>query len=224
MNLFFLQKLLEDSAKENVDSHVNKIIMEAVELLYSVWHITEDNSEWKLKTPNGKAYGRLYQHHTLTIWASQCKGNYLKIADFCIALCNEFLVRSKKNTDHACRVHGEWCKVNIPPKLIDTSEVATQPPQAIGSVTGSTKDFRHLQICNGTGEDFHTICAYRQYYLAAKGRLMKYTNRTAPNWFNKEDCEYWSKIPSKNEPTKQRFHKDNLYKVLMKRKFEENQE
>ena len=217
MNLFLLWLSLQKSAKENINSHVNKIIMEATELLYTVWMMTEVNNKWKKKTPGGNAWGRIsethnYANNPLAMWASLCRGNYRLLVDFALELCKEYKrKRGKSGLDHAVKIHIDWCNENLPKALKRTSKEATQMPQAISE--SPEGDFHHCQYKNGSGNQKDTTIAYRMYYLASKGFIhgSKYTNRERPEWFTIEACERWRDIPPKSKPKSIVFDCDSLY-------------
>lgn len=204
--------VLEAACRYNLDTHIIKIISEAVELLYTAWSTLEETTEWKTSTPGGKAAGRHYQHHCLSIWACQSEGNYMFIVEFGLALCKEKLIRYPSKPQHAYYEHLIWCKNNIPPGLIGTCKEATQMPQAIGSTQTSDRDFHHVACCNGSGYMEDTVIAYRQYYLASRRTMSGYTNRDRPEWFSKDKCIRWETLAAKDKPELCVYDKDSLYR------------
>ena len=135
MNLFVLSKDPVEAAQAHGDKHVVKMVLEAVQMLYSA-HWTAEHSclleerysvrlaalQRTLSVPDsmllapekisGGHYRPVHLHHPCTIWIRYCIGNYMWAVDLALALATEYEFRYGKI--HSCKAHAVWLKLNPP--------------------------------------------------------------------------------------------------------------
>lgn len=91
MNIFILDENIEQSAKYHCDQHVNKMILEATQIICAVQHLKGNtNVPYKLTHPK----------HPCTIWAGTSLENYIYVLDYAHYLNEESKRRYKKKTNH----------------------------------------------------------------------------------------------------------------------------
>lgn len=90
MNIFILDKDVRVSASYHCDQHVNKMILEAVQILCAV------NLKNNLPAP----YKLTHANHPCTIWAGKSLDNYLYTCDYAFWLNEEAKKRYNRKADH----------------------------------------------------------------------------------------------------------------------------
>ena len=177
MNIFYLHKDPEISAKMHCDKHVVKMIIEYAQLM-STAHRILDGDEYEGKTkigrrirrwkhPNKNIENTIYKashiNHPSAVWARESVANYVWLYNLFKKLCDEYTHRYGKihETDIKLRSALWTLPVNIPYKPF------TEPPQAMPDYC-KRKD---------------VIDAYRSYYINEKKRFAKRTKRDIPKWF-----------------------------------------
>lgn len=116
MNIFWLDKKIDNCVKYHNNKHCVKMILEYAQLLCS--------AHW---AQNKKApYKETHLNHPCAIWVRQSKQNYNTLVKLALALCKEYTFRYGKihKTEQVIR----WAKINQP----DLPSVGfTEPPQTI---------------------------------------------------------------------------------------------
>ena len=110
MNIFFLSWDPDTCAQLYCDQHVNKILLEIVQMLYTAWHFLGEPG-WNTKAPKRKSGDRGYRSvsnpkHAMVMWVRSSRDNYLWTAKLGMALAIEFNHRFEKI--HACTKHVMW--------------------------------------------------------------------------------------------------------------------
>jgi hypothetical protein len=90
MNIFILDKDVKVSAGYHCDMHVNKMILEAAQILCAVNHKNDLPAPYKLTHTN----------HPCTIWAGKSLENYLYVMDYAFWLNKEAKRRYSRSIDH----------------------------------------------------------------------------------------------------------------------------
>lgn len=117
MNIFFLSFNPDECAQLYCDQHVNKILLEIVQMLYTTWNILGE-PEWNRTAPRKKmSQQRGYKpvsnpNHPMVMWVRSSRENYLWTAKLGMALAIEFHHRYHKI--HACTRHIMWLYSNVP--------------------------------------------------------------------------------------------------------------
>lgn len=168
MNIFILSWILENCAKFHCDKHVVKMILETTQLASTTHHVTTPDVAEKL-TVEGKIYRKTHQNHPCTIWARECKENYIWLCHLGLELCKEYAYRyDKKPEDHKCYSMLLFLIHNVPP-LPDNNGVITLPRLAMPDKYKS--------------ED--PVTSYRTYYLNDKKEMLVWRKRSPPSWVPK---------------------------------------
>ena len=177
MNIFFLHRDPEQAAKEHVDKHVVKMIVEYAQLL-STAHRMLDGIEYtdyskngrkikryRLENPNKEKviYKACHYNHPSAVWVRESKSNYFKMYQLYMATLAEF-------TNRYGKIHGaskpSIALMRAPNNIPLTKE--TEIPQAMP------------EYCKVKG---NPIKAYRNYYINEKKRFATWKNKEIPQWF-----------------------------------------
>ena len=180
MNIFFLHRDPEQAAKEHVDKHVVKMIVEYAQLL-STAHRMIDGSEYtdyskngrkvkryKLENPNAEKviYKACHYNHPSAVWVRENKLHYQWLYRLFKKLGHEFTHRYGK-------VHSTNLLLNqlleTPPNNIPSIEWRDPPPA-----------MKHYPDCIVPGD---SLQSYKNYYIVAKAYFAKWSKRETPKWF-----------------------------------------
>ena len=178
MNIFYLDKHYKTCAKQHVDKHVVKMIVEYAQLL-STAHRVLDGEEYEGRTVNNRRIRRfkmansnientLYKashiNHPSAIWVRESSQHYWWLYLLFRELCMEYTHRYGK-------IHSTESKLGeilqIKPKNIKDNGFV-EPPQAMPD------------YCKVPGD---SIKAYQMYYVNEKIGFAKWTKRDIPDWF-----------------------------------------
>lgn len=156
MNIFFLDRNQTKCAEYHYDTHVVKMILESAQLLSTAHHLAGD----------GGPYKKTHDNHPSAVWVRSSVHHYFWLYNLMIELGKEYTHRFGKV--HKTIADHEQT-LSYFPRYIKAGEWQ-DPPQAMPDYC--RKD--------------DPVEAYRQYYLTEKIDLMKYTNRDAPSWIQKQ--------------------------------------
>ena len=102
MQIFVLATNATLAASLHCDAHVNKMIIEATQILYAALHLRS------IKTV-GDGYAITHKHHHLVLWAAGARAHLHWLLDLGDALCAEYTLRAFLTTQshktHACAPH-----------------------------------------------------------------------------------------------------------------------
>jgi len=155
MNIFFLHLDPETCAKMHVDKHVIKMILESVQLLCSVHHMT--GSEYI------PPYKLSHKNHPCSIWARESISNYIWLIKLTKELCKEYTYRYGKV--YKSEQYLEGLLNNLPP-IEDIG--FTEPRKAMP------------EYC----KEKDAIWSYRNYYYYEKKRMHSWKKRDIPEWID----------------------------------------
>ena len=179
MNIFYLSKDPHTAAKQHVDKHVVKMIVEYGQLL-STAHRMNDGVKTEARSKTGRKTWRyimederrqntLYQavhyHHPSAVWCRETKEQYQWLYSLFKYLGHEYTHRYGKV--HSTNVKLNQILENVP------NNIGTgwrEPPPAMS----------HYPQCIVPGD---SIQSYHNYYIEAKAYFAKWTNRDVPTWF-----------------------------------------
>jgi hypothetical protein len=154
MNIFYLHVSPIISATFLCDKHINKMLVESVQMLSTAHHLTG--------TGNDQMYKPAYQNHPCTKWARESYANYHWLWMHAEQIASEFLNRFGKFHASAKVLHELPDPVNLP--HIDI----TPPAQAMPD------QYKHDDAWR----------AYRAYYKGEKASIAKWEKgREAPYWW-----------------------------------------
>ena len=163
MNIFFLHFDVQICAMWHLDKHVIKQILETVQLLCSVWHMSDETTDKIYKPP----YKLTHKNHPCSKWARESLDNYKWLCVFGLELCKEYTYRYGKT--HKCEQYlNELSKYN--PSI---PSIGFTPP---------------AQAMPDSYKDKDPTIAYQQYYFFEKSHLHswkgKINGRHKPLWIS----------------------------------------
>ena len=172
MNIFFLSWDPKKCAELYCDQHVNKILLEIVQMLYTAWHCTnpEHVSHAPPRNDGHKGYKPVSnRNHAMVMWVRSHKNNYRWACLLGICLSKEFYKRYKK--EHSCFKHIVWLFKNIPPIQ---DEIRNN--RATYSTTGFPTWVTPVPQCMPDEyKDPHLIVANFNYYRGDKLRFARWS-------------------------------------------------
>ena len=178
MNIFYLDPDPSKCARMHNDKHTVKMILEYTQLLSTAHRLLDGKQSvviinnrkrkrWTLEDPsmNNKLFLASHINHPCAIWARQSEDQYLWLYKLLTHLCKEYTHRYGRI--HAV-VNRCWDDLRNPPKNLKGIKGFTQPPQAM------PEEFK-------VKDD--SVAAYKKYYIGAKHKMAKWTNRNIPDWW-----------------------------------------
>jgi hypothetical protein len=175
LNIFYLHSEPEICARQHVDKHVVKMILEYAQLL-STSHRVLDGTEILTMSDSGKKRKRwilpdernviLYEathiQHPSAIWTRQSHENYIFLWELFRCLLAEYTFRYEK-------IHATsrlLIPLSVLPKQI-LSKGFVEPTPAMPEQYKIIDD---------------SITSYRNYYLGEKARMFSWKKREMPDW------------------------------------------
>jgi len=169
MNIFFLSWNPRECAKLYCDQHVNKILLEIVQMLYTAWHLCPGGlPPGAPLTLDGKqsGYKPVSNHkHPMVMWV-RC--NPLWPCVLGMALAEEFQKRYGKI--HSCTKHIIWLYENLPPPCKEIRN-----PTAVYSTVGFPSEVTPVPMCMPEEyKHYNVLIAYYKYYVEAKLKFARW--------------------------------------------------
>lgn len=183
MNLFVLDHDVEVNVQYHVDSHVNKIALEAAQVLSAaLWlrrqpNVAYDATTWyqaglwdtDARRSVHRAYGVTHVGHPMNTWCMD-PVNYMWTLRYAVELCKEH--KHRKGT-----VIQQWRMLSQLPRFT----VYEAPKKWYAAVADELLTPEELRAGKFVGND-RVVDLYRQYYRIHKAHLHAWTNRDRPNW------------------------------------------
>jgi hypothetical protein len=177
MNIFYLHEETKECAKQHLDKHVVKMILEYAQLL-STAHRLLDGYEYEGKSISGRKamrwklddarednlYMASHMKHPSGMWCRETSGNYLWLYNLWRDLMKEYTFRYGKH--HVAERLIPFLD-NLPTN-IKIDDVTTMP-----------------QCMPEQYKVPDSIQAYKNYYIGDKQRFAVWTNRPIPEWYVK---------------------------------------
>lgn len=183
MNIFWLSIIAKESARMLFDVHVNKMALEATQMLYTALRsafarrmalglCNEADVErffstapGTKKNPLARGYASMNPKHPVTLWVGKTRANFRETIEIGRAICEEYAFRYGK--EHACVDHIKWMETVVDRCPIEGEEF-TEPARAFANFVPPE---------GGTVVD-----DYRAYYITKKD-LAAYKNGRMPPEF-----------------------------------------
>ena len=147
MNIFYLHENPYMAARYQYNKHVVKMILESAQMLCTAHHVYGDDEQKRLVP-----YKQAHLNHPSTIWARQCRDNYMWLWMHMWGLGYQYYKRYNSKTHLTITKCADFLRT--PPKYLPDGEF-TQPPQAMPD--------EYKRDC--------AIHAYWQYYVHDKKRI-----------------------------------------------------
>jgi hypothetical protein len=176
MNIFYLHTDTKECAKQHLDKHVVKMILEYAQLL-STAHRLLDGYEYEGKSISGRKamlwklgderednlYMASHMKHPSGLWCRQSQDNYWWLYNLWRDLMREYTFRYGKH--HVAEKLIPF--LSFAPKNIPVA-IADPMPQCMPDQYKVASD---------------SIQAYHNYYIGDKQRFAVWTNRAIPEWY-----------------------------------------
>ena len=160
MNIFYLDRSIDDCVKMHLDKHVVKMCIEYAQLLSTAIQVSDPSSV------NEFTYKSTHKNHPDSIWTRESLDNWLYLRDLAIALGDEYHFRYGQinNKRHkSIELVVKNLKVPSLPR-----RGFTDPPQCMPDACKK--------------ED--AVEAYREYYRTSKADIAFWTKREIPSWWS----------------------------------------
>jgi hypothetical protein len=154
MNIFVLDTDIETCAHYHCDRHVNKMILESVQILCTVLNGRG------LATP----YRSTHVKHPCVKWVDRSYDNFLWLADLADALNREYRYRYGKDRDHA--------------SISVLQDIRHYQFESHG-LTEFAQAMPDQYKVSG-----NAVAAYRAFYRGEKHSFATWTRRPAPDWWD----------------------------------------
>jgi hypothetical protein len=196
MNIFVLHLSPKQSAIWHADKHVVKMLLEALQMLYSAhWVVAYPSllhnrsvlavsraqqalplppsirflgggAPFQKKNPSMRGFRPVHLHHPCTRWVRSSRENYRWLSQLTLELVEEHRHRWPANPESSCNAHALWLSTHIP-----ALPSIPRTPFAIAMPIEYRKD--------------DPIESYRTFYSGSKqerGITNRYTHRSPPEW------------------------------------------
>lgn len=172
MNIFFLDTDPGLAARYHNDRHVNKMITESAQLLFTCMNqidlehrLSMDRQHWMQPIPQGKEFVK---------WLRQSHGNFAWLCSLAKSLNDEYRYRYGHDENH-----GSW------KRLVDSGIMS--PVLDFKKVWGINQQTPpHIGVTDDCRISNDPVQCYRQYYRTHKADLAKWTKRGEPEWWTEE--------------------------------------
>ena len=197
MNIFYLHEETKECAKQHLDKHVVKMILEYAQLL-STAHRLLDGYEYEGKSISGRKamrwklndvrednlYMASHMKHPSGIWCRETSDNYLWLYNLWRDLMKEYTFRYGKH--HVAERLIPFLD-NLPKNI------------KFGALTPMPQCMPEQYKVDDS------IQAYKNYYIGDKQRFAVWTNRPIPEWYFKTYREQNYKAIALKQQNKIRF-------------------
>lgn len=182
MNIFVLSECPVDSAVQQCDKHVVKMIVESAQMLSTAHRMVDGKQTtvlsssgrrikmWKLDDPylDNLLYKSVHTGHPSTVWTTESDQNYQWHYRHFVALCDEYEYRYGKV--HSTRTKLEEALAQTPTNIKRTK-----------SITPFKLAMQQFPACIVEGD---AVQSYRNFYQTKQDRFnMAWTKRSTPSWF-----------------------------------------
>jgi hypothetical protein len=182
MNIFVLSECPVDSAVQQCDKHVVKMIVESAQMLSTAHRMVDGKQTtvlsssgrrikmWKLDDPylDNLLYKSVHTGHPSTVWTTESDQNYQWHYRHFVALCDEYEYRYGKV--HSTRTKLEEALAQTPNNIKRTE-----------SITPFKLAMQQFPACIVEGD---AVQSYRNFYQTKQDRFnMAWTKRPIPSWF-----------------------------------------
>ena len=163
MNLFILSLDPAKAAEQMMDKHVNKILLEAVQMLCTAKRILDPDAPEEVSSA---LYKLAHKNHPVTIWCRTSLANFMWTIQLIDALHEEWRFRYSHEKIHKSYTVSLYIRENIPTNFPETGLT----PFAL-----CMPDIYKVQ-----GDP---VESYRNYYRGEKRAMASWKKRERPEWF-----------------------------------------
>jgi len=179
MNIFYLNHDVNKCAKQHVDRHVVKMILEYTQLLCTAHRVCDGEPTPAVSRSGRKTtryvlpderettfYHATHIHHPSTVWTRASRNNYKWLHMLLTALAKEYTYRYGRK--HKLMSDGLIEALKHPPVNIADAGF-TEPTPAMPDEFKTPHD---------------SVASYRKYYKYGKNHLAVWTKRPIPEWWS----------------------------------------
>lgn len=159
MNIFFLSKDPDDCARQHVDKHVVKMILETAQLLSNAHHMLDGDQVIK------PIYKLTHKNHPSALWVRSSANHYEWLWSLLRSLCKEYTHRYEKV--HKVEREGLLDILKDKPTNLKYNGWVSDPTPAMPD------EYKTDDV----------VQSYRNYYMGAKKSFASWKNRSSPTWF-----------------------------------------
>lgn len=171
MNLFILSLIPTEAAEAYMDKHVNKILLEAVQMLCTAMHVLVPDTPIK-----GQLYKQAHLNHPVSIWVRTSRDNFIWTLDLVEALHEEWRFRygHPETKFHRSYDVAQLLRRNVPRDDLFPCPRAGLTPFALAM----PEEYK--------ARSGNAVESYKAYYMSPeKQRIATWKkNRTAPEWYH----------------------------------------
>lgn len=155
MNIFVLDENVQSAAQAHNDKHCVKMILETTQLLNNVLAAHKPDYE--------PVYRVTHKNHPCSLWAAESIENFIWLLNLGDCLCTEYTFRYGKV--HKCEsiIKSFFLMTPNLPRVDMTPHTLCMPDE--------------YKVAD-------PVESYRNYYRGAKSHIAKWTNRSAPVWWD----------------------------------------
>jgi hypothetical protein len=176
MNIFVLDKDPSIAATYHYDKHVRKLILEAVQMMMTTYHICHDSQDaYEKFLSHPRSYKKSHTNHPCTVWTRTSLSNFKWLLKYAESLNEEYKYRWNKNRDHMSltsiySIINDLGYPNIPDIGLTPFAIAMPKP-----------------LINRDDP----VESYRNYYMSDKKiKLFGFTKREPPEWLIRRSPMY----------------------------------
>ena len=176
MNLFILSLIPTEAAEAMMDKHVNKILLEAVQMLCTAMRVLVPD------TPiNDDLYKQAHLNHPVSIWVRESRDNFIWTLDLVEALHEEWRFRYGHPET---KMHRSYAVAQLLRRHVPRDELFPCPRAGLTPFALAMPDEYKARSGNA-------VESYRAYYMSPEKRRIAAwkKNRTAPEWYHNHTHE-----------------------------------
>ena len=171
MNLFILSLIPTEAAEAYMDKHVNKILLEAVQMMCTAMHVLVPDTPIK-----DQLYKQAHLNHPVSIWVRTSRDNFIWTLDLVEALHEEW--RSRYGHPET-KFHRSYAVAQLLRRHVPRDELFPCPRAGLTPFALAMPDEYKARSGNA-------VESYRAYYMSPEKRRIATwkKNRTAPEWYS----------------------------------------
>jgi hypothetical protein len=175
--------------------HCVKMILESVQLLYSVWWFYYEQSNCEPIWDDIVPYKKTHINHPCAIWVRHNENHYKWLIDMCEELCKEYNIRYKKvhkSQEHLLHLKKigyppiEHCKL---PERLHNKLSTHKTPKNCKFFLCAMEDSIFKECAVYKNNSINCVKTYRNYYKYKEKyvfkRRMSWTTIYEPYWFTR---------------------------------------
>ena len=171
MNLFILSLIPTEAAEAYMDKHVNKILLEAVQMLCTAMRVLVPDTPIK-----DALYKQAHLNHPVSIWVRESRDNFIWTLDLVEALHEEWRFRYGHPET---KLHRSYAVAQLLRRHVPRDHLFKCPRAGLTPFALAMPD--EYKARNG-----NAVESYRAYYMSPEKRRIATwkKSRPAPEWYS----------------------------------------